>query len=60
MHYRLQKRRGCYDHRDHLSFLHLDDTDEDTKQFLTMHGRPDAYKELNPADVAYYDGVRLC
>ena len=32
-------------------------TDEDTKQFLTMHGRPDAYKELNPADVAYYDGM---
>ena len=22
-----------------------------------MHGRADAYKELNPADVAYYDGV---
>ncbi|MGN0403699.1 MAG: hydratase [Bariatricus sp.] len=32
-------------------------TDEDTKEFLTIHGRPDAYKELNPADVAYYDGV---
>lgn len=32
-------------------------TDEDTKQFLTMHGRPEAYKELNPADVAYYDGM---
>ena len=32
-------------------------TDEDTKAFLTMHGRADAYKELNPADVAYYDGV---
>lgn len=32
-------------------------TDEDTKQFLTMHGRPDAYEELNPADVAYYDGM---
>ena len=31
-------------------------TDEDTKQFLTVHGRPEAYKELNPADVAYYDG----
>ncbi len=31
-------------------------TDEDTKNFLTMHGRGDAYKELNPADVAYYDG----
>ena len=32
-------------------------TDEDTKKFLTTHGRPDAYKELNPADVAYYDGM---
>ena len=21
-----------------------------------MHGRPEAYKELKPADVAYYDG----
>mgnify|MGYP002601357679 CR=1 FL=1 len=31
-------------------------TDEDTKAFLTAHGRGDAYKELNPADVAYYDG----
>ena len=32
-------------------------TDEDTKAYLAMHGRADAYKELNPADVAYYDGV---
>ena len=32
-------------------------TDEDTKAFLTTHGRADAYKELNPADVAYYDGM---
>jgi aconitate hydratase len=32
-------------------------TDEDTKAFLTMHGRGGEYKELNPADVAYYDGV---
>lgn len=32
-------------------------TDEDTKSFLTAHGRGDAYKELNPADIAYYDGV---
>ena len=31
-------------------------TDEDTKAFLTAHGRGDDYKELNPADVAYYDG----
>ena len=32
-------------------------TDEDTKKFLNIHGRGDEYKELNPADVAYYDGV---
>jgi aconitate hydratase len=31
-------------------------TDEDTKAFLTLHGRGEDYKELNPADVAYYDG----
>lgn len=32
-------------------------TDEDTKAFLTMHGRGEEYLELNPADTAYYDGV---
>lgn len=32
-------------------------TDEDTRAYLTMHGRGEDYKELNPADVAYYDGV---
>ena len=32
-------------------------TDEDTKKFLTLHGRGQDYKELNPADVAYYDGM---
>lgn len=32
-------------------------TDEDTRDYLTMHGRGEEYKELNPADVAYYDGV---
>lgn len=31
-------------------------TDEDTRAFLTVHGRPEEYKELNPADIAYYDG----
>ena len=31
-------------------------TDEDTRAFLTEHGRVDEYKELNPAQVAYYDG----
>lgn len=32
-------------------------TDEDTRAFLQMHGRGDAYQELNPAPVAYYDGM---
>ena len=31
-------------------------TDEKTKDYFTIHGRPEAYKELKPADVAYYDG----
>ena len=32
-------------------------TDEDTHKFLKEHNREADYKELNPADVAYYDGV---
>ena len=32
-------------------------TDEDTKKFLTIHGRPEDYRELKPADITYYDGV---
>lgn len=31
-------------------------TDEDTHAFLAMHGRATDYRELKPADVAYYDG----
>ncbi|WP_432629116.1 hydratase [Brotaphodocola sp.] len=31
-------------------------TDEDTKAFLTKHGRGEEFKELNPDTVAYYDG----
>ncbi|MGI6736117.1 MAG: hydratase [Anaerovoracaceae bacterium] len=31
-------------------------TDEDTKAFLTEHGRGDAYRPLAPAATAYYDG----
>ena len=35
-------------------------TDEDTKAYLTAHGRPEDYRELNPKDIAYYDGcVRI-
>ncbi|MCQ2545514.1 MAG: hydratase [Clostridia bacterium] len=32
-------------------------TDENTKAFLTAHGRGADYRELNPADVTYYDGL---
>ena len=31
-------------------------TDGVTEEYLAGHGRTDAYKELKPADVAYYDG----
>ena len=31
-------------------------TDADTKAYLAAHGRAEDYKELNPADVAWYDG----
>ncbi len=31
-------------------------TDEDTKAYLTAHGRGEDYKKLAPAEVAYYDG----
>ena len=32
-------------------------TDQEIKDFYTIHGRPDDYKELNPGAVAYYDGM---
>ena len=32
-------------------------TDSTIKDFLEIHHRGDAYKELNPANVAYYNGV---
>lgn len=31
-------------------------TDEETRSFLKAHGREEDYRELNPAEVAYYDG----
>ena len=31
-------------------------TDEETKRYFTLHGRPEAYKEIKPAGTAYYDG----
>jgi len=32
-------------------------TDDEIKDFYDIHGRSEDYKELNPAAVAYYDGV---
>lgn len=31
-------------------------TDSVVKEYFDIHGRPDAYEELKPADIAYYDG----
>ena len=31
-------------------------TDAETENFLKVHGRGDAYRKLDPADVAWYDG----
>ena len=31
-------------------------TAEETQRYYTLHGRPQDYKKLNPAEVAYYDG----
>ena len=32
-------------------------TDEMIKEFYDIHGRVDEYKELNPGEVTYYDGI---
>ncbi|MBD5505349.1 MAG: hydratase [Lachnospiraceae bacterium] len=32
-------------------------TDDQIKDFYDIHGRVEEYKELNPGDVAYYDGM---
>ncbi len=32
-------------------------TDEKIKEFYDIHGRVEDYKELNPGEVAYYDGM---
>lgn len=32
-------------------------TDEDTKEFLKLHGREKDYKKLEPKSTAYYDGL---
>ena len=32
-------------------------TDDEIKKFYDIHGRSEDFKELNPGDVAYYDGM---
>ncbi|MBQ6952892.1 MAG: hydratase [Bacteroidales bacterium] len=32
-------------------------TDEEVKKYFEMHNRPEAYKELKPGDVAWYDSM---
>ncbi len=32
-------------------------TDEETERYFTVHGRPEAYKKLEPQDMAYYEGA---
>ena len=32
-------------------------TDEKTEEYFEIHGRKEAYKKLQPGDVAYYDGA---
>ena len=32
-------------------------TDETVKEYFQLHGRPEAYKELKPGKVAYYDSM---
>ena len=32
-------------------------TDEQIKEFYDIHGRVEEYKELNPGEIAYYDGM---
>ena len=34
-------------------------TDKEIEEFYEIHGRKDEYKELNPGQVAYYDGMIL-
>ena len=32
-------------------------TDGETKEYFVKHGRPDDFREMRPADIAYYDGA---
>lgn len=34
-------------------------TDDRIKEFYDIHGRSECYKELNPGEVAYYDGMMV-
>ena len=31
-------------------------TDEKTEEYFAIHGRPEAYKKMDPAEITYYDG----
>ena len=33
------------------------ETDDEVEEYFEMHGRKEAYKELKPGSVAYYDGA---
>ncbi|MBR0355699.1 MAG: hydratase [Oscillospiraceae bacterium] len=33
------------------------ETDEKVREFLTLHGRPEAFRELHPGRLAYYDSL---
>lgn len=33
------------------------ETDDEVREYYVNHGRPQDYKEVKPADVAYYDSV---
>jgi aconitate hydratase len=33
------------------------ETDEVARDFLSLHGRPEDYRQLNPESLAYYDGL---
>ena len=33
------------------------ETDETVREYYAVHGRPDAYKELRPGSIAYYDSM---
>ena len=50
-------RRGRYDHGDHLPVLHLAEPMTRFRSSMRSTEEPEDYKELNPGQVAYYDGM---